>query len=92
MASTDNDGGGENPVTRADYYILEFLERVDGVQKPVCIAPNIGPPDGYNSKYVGERCRHLRDLGLVERVGEGMYQITDRGRAYLDGTLDAADL
>lgn len=83
---------GDSPITRADHYILEFLERIDGVQMPACIAPNIGPPDGYNPKYVGTRCRHLADLGLVERTDHGMYRITDRGRAYLDGRLDAEEL
>lgn len=89
MASTES---GDSPVTRADYYILEFLEKVDGVQKPACIAPNIGPPDGYNSKYVGTRCRHLEELGLVEKTDRGMYRIADRGRDYLDGTLTDEDL
>lgn len=84
--------GGESPLTRADHYILEFLERVDGVQTPKCIAPNIGPPDGYNQKYVGERCRQLEDWGLVQRVGRGMYRITDRGRSYLKGDFDASSL
>lgn len=89
MASTE---GGDSPVTRADYYILEFLKKVDGVQKPACIAPNIGPPDGYNSKYVGTRCRHLTDIGLVANAGNGMYRITGRGRDYLDGNIDDEDL
>lgn len=89
MASTED---GDNPVTRADYYVLEFLAKVDGVQTPKCIAPNIGPPDGYNQKYVGTRCRHLADLGLVEKTERGMYKITDRGRDYLEGRIDDTDL
>lgn len=84
MAST---GEGERTVTRADYAILEFLARVDGVQTPKCIAPNIGPPDGYSQKYVGARCRHLAELGLVERRGRGIYRITDPGRQYLGSGL-----
>lgn len=87
MAST-----GDSPITRADHYILEFLDRVDGVQMPACIAPNVGPPDGYNPKYVGTRCRHLADLDLVDKTDRGMYRISDRGRAYLAGDLDPEDL
>lgn len=89
MASTD---GGDETVTRADYFVLEFLDRVDGVQTPKCIAPNIGPPDGYNQKYVGTRCRHLADLGLVERTDRGLYRISEKGRDYLEGNIDDNDL
>lgn len=84
MASTD---GGERTVTRADFYILEFLAKVDGVQTPKCIAPNIGPPGGYSQKYVGTRCRHLENLGMVEKSGRGVYRITRRGRDYLAGEI-----
>ncbi|ELZ06916.1 hypothetical protein C480_07812 [Natrialba aegyptia DSM 13077] len=34
----------------------------------------------------------MRDAELVDRVDEGLYRITDRGRAYLAGELDAEDL
>lgn len=29
--------------------------------------------------------RKLREAGLLERVDEGYYEITDEGRAYLEG-------
>ena len=32
--------------------------------------------------------RHL----FFERISRGLYRLTDEGRAYLDGELDAADL
>lgn len=55
----------DGPITRADHYILEFLHHCDAVLTPKCIAPNVGPPDGYNQKYVVTRCRHLTNLGLL---------------------------
>ena len=82
----------DSPLTRADHYILEFLDKVDGVQTPKSIAPNIGPPDGYNQKYVGQRCRQLDEWGLLERTDRGLYRITDRGRAYLAGRFDPSRL
>lgn len=85
-------GSTDEPITRADHFILEFLEKCDAVLTPKCIAPNIGPPDGYNQKYVGQRCRQLEDWGLLSRTDRGMYHITDQGQAYLDGRFDASTL
>ena len=36
----------DDPITRADYYILEFLKQCDAILTPKCIAPNIGSPGG----------------------------------------------
>ena len=79
----------DDPITRADHYILE---QCDAILTPKCIAPNIGPPGGYNQKYVGQRCRQLEDWGLLTRTDRGMYQITARGKAYLENQFDASVL
>jgi len=34
----------------------------------------------------------LEKAGLVKKIEGSYYQITDRGRAYLEGDLDAEDL
>ena len=44
------------------------------------------------SDYAGDRFAVLRRYGLVERISRGLYRLTDEGRAYLVGELDAADL
>lgn len=77
-----------------DERILEFLDE-HGNHQPAQIATQlaeIGSGMDYHSKYVGRRCRALEDLGLTVNVGNGVYAITDRGRAYLAGDLDASTL
>ena len=75
-------------MTRADDYILEFLDETDIVATPQVIAANID----YSRQYVNQRIRLLADNDLVQNTGDGLYRITDRGRAYLEGELDADEL
>lgn len=42
----------------------------------------------YSAPYVGKRCRKLADHGLLQRVSQSVYRITDEGRAYLRGEYD----
>ena len=72
-------------MTRADDYILEFLDETDIVATPQVIAVNID----YSRQYVNQRIRLLADQNLVQNTGDGLYQITQRGREYLNGDLDA---
>ena len=80
-------------MTRADDAILEFLLNKGNrpiVATPAVIEANID----YKISHVRTRLRELESADLVEYYSEerGLYQITDRGRAYLEGELDAADL
>lgn len=75
-------------MTRADDYILEFLGNHDIIASPRVISVNID----YSHQYVNERMKPLREHELVENTGDGLYQITEKGSAYLDGELDASDL
>lgn len=80
-------------MTNADDHILEFLRNEGNreiVATPRVIAENID----FNPGYVRQRMSQLLDENLVEYYDEdaGMYQITGRGRAYLQGELDADDL
>ena len=80
-------------MTNADDHILEFLLNEGNreiVATPRVIAENID----FNPGYIRQRMSQLLDEGLVEYYDEdaGFYQITDRGRAYLDGNLNADDL
>ncbi len=74
-------------MTRADDYILEFLDETDIVATPQVIAANID----YSRQYVNQRIRLLADHNLVQNTGDGLYRITNRGREYLGGELDAKD-
>jgi len=75
-------------MTSADNRILEFLDEKDIVATPHVIAANID----YSKQYVNERIRILDQNDLVENKGGGLYRITDWGRQYLNGDLDADDL
>ena len=70
-----------------DDLILEFL-REEGQYPPKIIGESIN----RHPHYVGERCRTLRDYGLLRNLGRGLYQITTQGEEYLEGELDANDL
>lgn len=45
----------------------------------------------YSAQHIGDRCRKLAKHGLVENVGNGVYQITERGEKYLEGEINTAD-
>lgn len=80
-------------MTNADDRILEFLQNDPNreiVATPRVIAENID----FNRGYVTQRLSELRDRELVEYHDEdtGIYAISDRGRAYLAGKLDADEL
>ena len=75
-------------MTSADNRILEFLDDKDIVATPQVIAANID----YTRQYVNKRIRILAQNELVEKNDEPLYQITERGRQYLEGELDVDDL
>ena len=70
-----------------DDRILESLE--SGLRlTPAVIAENIDK----SRTHVSRRLSDLTDYGLVEKPKRGYYEITDLGREYLDGDLNAGDL
>jgi len=44
------------------------------------------------ANYASNRLSKLADYGLVERLGRGLYRLTEQGRAFLDEELDASEL
>lgn len=70
-----------------DDRLLEFLES-EGPDLP----SNMSDVVGVHRKYAGERCRQLAKYGLLTNKGGGLYEITNEGRAYLAGDLDASEL
>lgn len=69
-----------------DPYILTFLAE-DGPAAPSRIKSDSEFP--WSKSYIGTRCRVLADNGFVRNLGNGTYQITDRGKEWLDGEFDA---
>lgn len=70
-----------------DEHILEIM-REEGNMTPTALEEL----EVTVSNYASNRLSKMADYGLVERVARGLYRITDDGRAFLDGELDAAEL
>ena len=45
----------------------------------------------YSRQYVHKRCKKLTEKGLLRHLGNGIYVITDRGEAYLNGEIDTSE-
>lgn len=73
-----------------DDRILEILEESGLILSPSIISANLD----LNRHHVSSRLSELLEHDLVERTstGKGHYRITDRGRAYLAGEIDAEEL
>ena len=46
----------------------------------------------YSYGYIADRCSVLAKYGLLERLGNAVYVLTDEGRAYLNEELDTGTL
>jgi Fe2+ or Zn2+ uptake regulation protein len=80
-------------MTGADDAILEFLAKTDAAFSKRGLEVNFEQKDiGVSYSTLKRRLPILEEHGLVEEVEtEGAwYQITDNGRAYLAGELDAS--
>jgi Mn-dependent DtxR family transcriptional regulator len=44
------------------------------------------------ANYASNRLSKLAEYGLVERLGRGLYRLTEQGEAFLDEELDASEL
>jgi hypothetical protein len=85
---------GEWMQPAADDRILEVLAERGNLQ-PSTISEIIrdnAPGLEYSDQHIGRRCRKLRDYGLLIKYGQGVYSITEEGKAYLAGDLDASTL
>jgi predicted transcriptional regulator len=72
-------------MTSLDDRILEFLSE-NNPTTPTKMTKEASLP--YSRQHVDRRCKKLDEEGLLEGLGNGVYMITDDGRAYLDGRLD----
>ncbi|MFH5798556.1 MarR family transcriptional regulator [Haladaptatus sp. CMAA 1911] len=44
-----------------------------------------------SNTHVSRRCKKLAEHGMLKPLGNGVYIITERGEAYLDGELDTSE-
>ena len=81
-------------MTQTDERILEFLSEF-GNRQPHAISDKfaeMGVDLDYHVQSINRRCWTLTDYGLVTNVGGGTYSITELGKQFLDGDLDAGTL
>jgi len=71
-----------------DYFILDFYEDHDIEASPKVVAANID----YERVYTSKRLKELVSEGLLQQGENGLYSLTDRGRSFIAGELDAEDL
>jgi len=75
-------------MNQTDDRILEALDESDMFLTPAVLAKNLD----YSRVWVSNRLQKLVDVGLIENPEKSYYRITERGRAYLTGQLDAEEL
>lgn len=78
-------------MTKSDPTILELFEESGLTMPPAVVSYNL---DGVSHVTVKRRLRELEKRDLLEKSQDkrGYYRITDRGRAYLSGDVDADEL
>nr|WP_080508410.1 Lrp/AsnC family transcriptional regulator [Haloparvum sedimenti] len=72
-----------------DDRILEIAQEEDSVRAPQLV------DSGYihiSRSQISRRLRKLRDHGLLQDLGNGVYAITELGEEYLAGDLNAENL
>jgi len=82
--------------SKYDEPILEFLEGTDAALPPAVVEFNLEHKGIANPAYstVKRRMRKLEEHDFLRKAEgkEGYYEISDHGRAYLAGELDAEEL
>lgn len=76
-------------LTPADEAILEHL-RDAGPATPARLAA--ADDLAFSRAFVEHRCSLLAGRGRLVVFADGQYRLTDRGEAYLEGTLDPGEL
>ncbi|WP_126662005.1 winged helix-turn-helix domain-containing protein [Haloterrigena salifodinae] len=75
-------------MNQTDSRILELLNESNLILSPAVTAINLD----YSRNWVSRRMSKLENADLIEKVDGSYYQITDRGRAYLEGEIEAEEL
>lgn len=82
-------------MTGSDDSVLEYLSEHDVALPPTGLEINLNR-EGISISYstIHRRLQKLQDKGMVEKVHKkkGYYAITEKGKQYLNGDLDARDI
>lgn len=76
-------------MVRADDRIMEHL-RENGPDTPKSMADS--DRVRFSRQYINQRCKLLVSYGLLLHLGNGVYDVTEQGEAYLDGEMDVRTL
>lgn len=76
-------------MVRADDRIMEHL-REEGPDTPKSMADS--DRVRFSRQYINQRCKLLVSHDLLVHLGNGVYDITHQGEAYLDGELDVREV
>jgi predicted transcriptional regulator len=71
-----------------DYHILEFFEQHDIQASPKVVSSNID----YDRVYTGKRLKALKSAELLTQAENDLYELSDRGREFLVGKINADEL
>ncbi|MFB6189664.1 MAG: MarR family transcriptional regulator, partial [Halapricum sp.] len=72
-------------MSKIDDRLLEYLEH-DGPAPPAIMEKSDTLP--FSRNYINKRLLLLKEIQLVQEIGNGVYQITEKGREYLSGDAD----
>ena len=75
-------------MNQTDDRILDLLADSDLILSPAVIAINLD----YTRNWVSRRVSKLEGAGLIESINGSYYRITETGREYLSGEVDAEAL
>jgi repressor of nif and glnA expression len=76
-----------------DPIVLEFLEEKDLELPPKALFANLnrhGHVIGYSTVQL--RVSKLEEHGLIEKADSGYYQVSEKGKMWLNGELEMDDL
>lgn len=74
-----------------DPFILEYISET-GAASPAELVDDDRAGLPFSRGYVNTRCQSLEEHEFLVNIGNGMYQLTDRGRDWLAGDFDARTL
>jgi Mn-dependent DtxR family transcriptional regulator len=75
-----------------DDRVLEAVREYGNLTPKAASKEGIVARVDISRKYAGVRMRELTRFGLLCRVDEGLYGLTEEGHAYLNEELDASEL
>jgi hypothetical protein len=73
---------------KIDDRVLEYLEK-DGPAPPAVMVQDDRLP--FSRNYINKRLLLLKEIELVNEVGNGVYQLSGDGEKYLIGKVDLRD-